>query len=79
MFVRPYLWAATLLWQQIDNKRINQGLENFAMSFDAVSIIMRRWTTGRLSTYLIAFLLGLVGAPRPFRGQGHPLVKEMVQ
>ena len=69
LFVRPYQWAATMLWQQIDVKRINQGLENFAMSFDAASVIMRLWTTGRLSTYLIAFLLGLVGVLALFAGR----------
>ena len=69
LFVRPYQWAATMLWQQIDVKRINQGLENFAMSFDATSVIMRLWTTGRLSTYLIAFLLGLVGVLALFAGR----------
>jgi NADH-quinone oxidoreductase subunit L len=61
LFIRPYRWAATMLWQQIDKKRINQGLENFAISFDGASILLRLWTTGRLSTYLKAFLVGLVG------------------
>jgi NADH-quinone oxidoreductase subunit L len=67
--VRPYQWAATLLWQRIDETHLDQNLESFGISFNATSVMMRLWTTGRLSTYLKAFLVGLVGFLALFVGR----------
>jgi NADH-quinone oxidoreductase subunit L len=61
VFVRPYRWAAAFLWKRIDERGLDKTLENFGISFDSASMAMRLWTTGRLSTYLKAFLVGLVG------------------
>lgn len=61
LLVRPYRWAAKILWQRIDEKGLDQGLESFGISFESTSVMMRLWTTGRLSTYLKVFLAGLVG------------------
>jgi len=61
LFVRPYRWASTLLWQRIDERQLDRNLERFGIGFDAASSNMRTWTTGRLSTYLKVFLAGLVG------------------
>jgi len=59
--VQPYRWAATLLWRQIDEKHLDANIEGFGISFNAASLMMRVWSTGRLSTYLKAFLVGLAG------------------
>jgi NADH-quinone oxidoreductase subunit L len=61
LFVRPYRWASNLLWRQVDVKGVDKTLESFGMSFDSSSTVLRLWTTGRLSTYLTAFLVGLLG------------------
>ncbi|MEJ2588261.1 MAG: NADH-quinone oxidoreductase subunit L [Deltaproteobacteria bacterium] len=69
LLVRPYRWAAGVLWQRIDKHYLDRNLERFGISFDATSLMMRLWTTGRLSTYLKAFLLGLVGLLGLFVGR----------
>jgi len=61
LVVRPYRWAAGMLWQRVDERSLDKGLETLALSFESVSMAMRLWTTGRISTYLKAFLVGLVG------------------
>jgi NADH-quinone oxidoreductase subunit L len=61
LLVRPYRWAAGLLWQRVDEKGVDKTLESFGISFETISMAMSLWTTGKLSTYLKAFLLGLVG------------------
>ena len=61
MLVRPYRRAAALLWQRVDEKVLDRTLESFAPTFETSSTALRLWTTGKVSTYLKAFLLGLVG------------------
>jgi NADH-quinone oxidoreductase subunit L len=60
IFVRPYRWAAGNLWQQVDEKLLDKSIESLGAGFESASMAMRLWTTGKLSTYLKAFLLGLV-------------------
>jgi len=69
LVARPYQWAATFIWQKIDKRQLDQNFENFGISFNAASVVMRLWTTGRLSTYLKAFLVGLVGFLALFVGR----------
>jgi NADH-quinone oxidoreductase subunit L len=61
LLVRPYRWAAGVLWRRVDEKGLDKSLESFGLAFDSASMAMRLWTTGKLSTYLKAFLVGLVG------------------
>jgi NADH-quinone oxidoreductase subunit L len=61
LFVRPYQWLAGILWRQVDEKSLDRTFEGLGMSFETSSTVMGLWTTGKLSTYLKAFLLGLVG------------------
>ena len=61
LLVRPYRRAAALLWQRVDEKVLDRTLESFAPTFETSSTALRLWTTGKVSTYLKAFLLGLVG------------------
>ena len=69
LVVRPYQWAATLLWQRVDEGQLDQNLEGMGTGFNAASVMMRLWTTGRLSTYLKAFLMGLAGLLAIFLGR----------
>jgi NADH-quinone oxidoreductase subunit L len=69
ILVSPYRWAAGLLWRQVDTKVVDKNLEDFGTSFDASSTVLRLWTTGRLSTYLTAFVAGLLGLLAYFVGR----------
>ena len=68
LLVRPYHGAARLLWHRVDEKILDGTLESFALTFDTCSAALRLWTTGKVSTYLKAFLLGLVGLLGLFAG-----------
>jgi NADH-quinone oxidoreductase subunit L len=70
LLVRPYRWTASLLWRQVDEKTVDKYLESLGFSFHSASMAMRLWTTGRLSTYLKAFLVGLVGLLCLFASRG---------
>jgi NADH-quinone oxidoreductase subunit L len=61
VFVRPYRWISAVLWQRVDESGIDKTIESFGISFDAASMALRLITTGRLSSYLKALLVGLVG------------------
>ena len=69
LVVRPYQWASTFFWQKIDKKQLDQNFESLGISFNAASVVMRLWTTGRISTYLKAFLVGLAGFLALFVGR----------
>lgn len=58
-FVRPYREVARVLWTQFDEAGIDRGLIASAGAFPSLSLGLRQWTTGRLSTYLRMFLVGL--------------------
>ena len=61
LLVRPYRWAAGFLWQRVDEQSLDKTLETFGISFESASMTMRLLTNGKLSTYLKAFLVGLLG------------------
>jgi NADH-quinone oxidoreductase subunit L len=61
LIARPYAWASGALWQRVDEKSLDKTLESFGISFSSASMAMRLCTTGKLSTYLKAFLVGLAG------------------
>jgi NADH-quinone oxidoreductase subunit L len=61
LLVRPYQWLAGLLWQGIDEKSLDKTIESFGTGFDSLSMSIRLWTTGKLSTYIKVFLWGLAG------------------
>jgi NADH-quinone oxidoreductase subunit L len=69
LLVRPYQWAAGMLWQRVDEGGLDRGLEGLALGFDSASMAMRLWTTGKISTYLKAFLVGLLGLLCLFAGR----------
>jgi NADH-quinone oxidoreductase subunit L len=56
---RPYARMAGILWRDVDERGIDQGLEKSAGGFKVFSGFLGLWTTGRLSTYLTMLFLGL--------------------
>jgi NADH:ubiquinone oxidoreductase subunit 5 (subunit L)/multisubunit Na+/H+ antiporter MnhA subunit len=55
---RPYREIAVFAWVKIDESGLDNGLTETGKLFPALSIVLRQWTTGRLSTYLMMILLG---------------------
>lgn len=56
---RPYRGVAGFLWRNVDEAGIDRGLVGAGGAFPSLSLGLRLWTTGRLSTYLRMFLVGL--------------------
>ena len=59
VFVRPYRDIASFLWLKVDEAGIDRGLIASGEVFPSLSLVLRQWTTGRLSTVLRMFLVGL--------------------
>jgi NADH-quinone oxidoreductase subunit L len=68
LIARTYQRVAGVLWQRVDEKSLDKSLEGLGISLNSASMAMRLWTTGKLSTYLKAFLVGLVGLLCIFAG-----------
>ncbi len=69
MVVRPYQWAAAVIWHRIDERLLDKNLEGIGIGFNSSSVTMRLLTTGRLSTYLKAFMIGLIVLLALFAGR----------
>lgn len=59
VLVRPYEALAKILWEDVDESGIDNGVVGTSRIFPLVSTGIRLWTTGRLSTYLSMLFLGL--------------------
>jgi len=55
---RPYAETAGFAWMKIDEGGLDNGLNETVRFFPWLSMVLRQWTTGRLSTYLMMILLG---------------------
>jgi NADH-quinone oxidoreductase subunit L len=61
----PYRTVAHFLWVNVDEATVDAGMIGYGRMFGAFSSLLRIWTTGRLSTYLLMLLLGftvIIGA-----------------
>ncbi len=58
-FVRPYQSLSRFLWQEVDERGLDKGIEGLGQGFLYVSRGFGLWATGRLSTYLKMLVLGL--------------------
>jgi NADH-quinone oxidoreductase subunit L len=56
--VYPYRFMARVFWVQVDERGIDDRLDETGGVFGLLSFGARLWTTGRLSTYLLMLLLG---------------------
>jgi NADH-quinone oxidoreductase subunit L len=54
----PYRRIAAFLWVRVDEGAVDRGFVQGAGAFPILSISLRLWTTGRLSTYLKMIFLG---------------------
>ncbi len=55
----PFRRVAGILWTRVDEQALDAGIIGSGRAFPTMSMIIRRWTTGRLSTYLGMLFLGL--------------------
>ncbi len=60
LLVRPFGALAVLLWQGVDGRLVDGFLESLGRGSLLIGEGLRRFTTGRLHSYLAAFGLGLV-------------------
>lgn len=54
----PYRTLAGILWRDVDERGVDRGVISSGQLFPYLSLSLRLWTTGRLSTYLAMLLLG---------------------
>ena len=59
VFVRPYERLATFLWQRLDEGVIDDSLDLLADMLGRSGQWLGRWTTGRVSVYLLSFAGGV--------------------
>jgi NADH-quinone oxidoreductase subunit L len=55
----PYHRLAGLLWRQVDEGGVDRIILGYGSTFPLISLGLRLWTTGKLSTYLKMMLLGM--------------------
>jgi len=57
--VQPYRALAKILWEDVDEGGLDQGVVESSRIFPYLSLSLRYWATGRLSTYLSTLFVGL--------------------
>jgi len=58
LFIRPYQVLACILWQRVDEGVIDDSLDRLAGGLGYSGSWLGRWSTGRVSLYLISFAAG---------------------
>ena len=59
LFIRPYEALARILWVRVDEGVIDDSLDRLAAFLGWSGQWLGRWTTGRVSVYLLSFAAGL--------------------
>ncbi len=59
LFIRPYEWIARIFWERVDEGVIDDSLDRLADVLGWSGQGLGRWTTGRVSVYLLSFAAGL--------------------
>jgi NADH-quinone oxidoreductase subunit L len=59
LFIRPYVALSRILWQRVDEGVIDDSLDRLAAFLGWSGQGLGRWTTGRVSVYLLSFAAGL--------------------
>ncbi len=60
LLVRPFQAMATFCWAGIDRALVDASIVGMSIRTMGVSVLLRRLTTGRVSTYLAAFAWGFL-------------------
>jgi len=58
VFVRPFVRLAALFWVQVDAGVIDGSVDRFALLLGRLGQLLGRWSTGRVSLYLLSFVAG---------------------
>ena len=58
ILIRPYRALAAVLWQRLDEGVIDDSLDRLAHALGRTGSWLGRWSTGRVSIYLISFAAG---------------------
>uniref|UniRef100_C6E8U7 Proton-translocating NADH-quinone oxidoreductase, chain L n=1 Tax=Geobacter sp. (strain M21) TaxID=443144 RepID=C6E8U7_GEOSM len=59
LLVRPYQALARVLWQKVDEGMIDDSLDRLAGGIGWTGTWLGRWSTGRVSIYLLSFAAGV--------------------
>ena len=58
LFIRPYEALSHILWQRLDEGLIDDGLDRFAALLGSTGQGLGKWTSGRVSLYILSFAAG---------------------
>jgi len=58
LLVRPFCRISAGLWKKVDEGLIDSSIDRFAALFPLGGALLGRWTTGRVSHYLLSFAVG---------------------
>jgi len=56
--IRPYQTLSRVLWQRVDEGVIDDTLDRLAAGLGSSGSLLGRWSTGRVSVYLLSFAAG---------------------
>ncbi|NSW86859.1 MAG: NADH-quinone oxidoreductase subunit L [Syntrophobacteraceae bacterium] len=59
VLARPYMELARILWLKVDEGALDGCIAASSRTFPLLGSVLRLWTTGRISTYLLGLLVGL--------------------
>jgi NADH-quinone oxidoreductase subunit L len=58
VLIRPYQVLAEVLWQRVDEGAIDDALDRLAAGLGLSGKTLGRWSTGRISAYILSFAAG---------------------
>ncbi|MGB3224795.1 MAG: NADH-quinone oxidoreductase subunit L [Desulforhopalus sp.] len=58
LFIRPFKWLATFLWERVDEGVIDDSLDWMALTFGRSGQFFGRWGSGRISVYMLSLVCG---------------------
>ena len=58
ILIRPYQLLSAVLWQRVDEGIIDDTLDRLASGLGSSGSWLGRWSTGRISVYILSFAAG---------------------
>jgi NADH-quinone oxidoreductase subunit L len=58
ILIRPYQLLSAVLWQRVDERMIDDTLDRLAGGLGSSGSWLGRWSTGRISVYILSFAAG---------------------
>jgi NADH-quinone oxidoreductase subunit L len=58
LFIRPFKWLSTFLWERVDEGVIDDSLDWMALTFGRTGQFLGKWGRGRVSVYMLSLVCG---------------------